>query len=55
MKIDMELCIQCEACVDNCPILAIYVDKKTELISIDAEKCIECGACIDACPRLAIK
>lgn len=54
MKINYDLCIECEACIDNCPLLAIYKNRKTNLIIIDEDKCIECGACMESCPRIAI-
>ena len=55
MKINYDLCIRCESCMDNCPMLAIYKDRSTQLIVINQDKCIECEACKEACPRLAIK
>ena len=47
-------CLQCQFCVDICPILAVKYNKKNEKIEIDQNKCIECMACAEACPRIAI-
>ena len=41
-------CINCGACVSECPVEAISeVDGKHV---IDPDKCIDCGACADVCP-----
>jgi uncharacterized Fe-S center protein len=38
-------CVQCGACVENCPGEAITI----EPLKIDPEKCIGCGSCIGIC------
>ncbi|MDD3001465.1 MAG: DUF362 domain-containing protein [Candidatus Riflebacteria bacterium] len=45
-----ENCIQCGACVNDCPADAITLNPLT----IDREKCIGCGKCIGVCPANAI-
>ena len=41
-------CINCGACIDECPVDAIEAgDSKC---TINAEACIDCGACAGACP-----
>jgi NAD-dependent dihydropyrimidine dehydrogenase PreA subunit len=46
--IDQDDCIQCEACIDECPEEAISeIDGQ---IVIDAAKCADCGSCEDVCP-----
>ena len=41
-------CINCGACIDECPTEAISAGDDKHVI--DAEKCIDCGACAGACP-----
>jgi len=41
-------CINCGACVSECPTDAI--SEGTEYYTIEAEKCIDCGSCETACP-----
>ena len=41
-------CINCGACLDECPVEAIAEGDDKHVI--DAEKCIDCGACAGACP-----
>ena len=52
VKINIDICIGCGACVGTCPVNAIsIVDDKA---SIDPEICISCGACAGTCPENAI-
>lgn len=47
-----DACINCGACLEECPTSAISAgDGKHE---IDADACIDCGACAGACPTDAI-
>lgn len=48
----VEHCKQCEdpACMNYCPVHAIYADKETGARTVDADKCIGCGMCTQACP-----
>lgn len=52
--IEIDLCIDCGACVSLCPTDALHMDEK-ELLEYSLEKCIGCLICIDACPRFAIE
>ena len=52
-----ELCINCDACIDECPAMAIISssDSDREFTYVKPEKCIECvdatsPKCADACP-----
>jgi ferredoxin len=45
-------CINCGACVPECPVDAIKEEGGKYLIN---EDCIDCGACEGACPVDAIK
>ena len=47
-----ETCKQCAdpACLNACPMKAIYVEEGTGIRKIDEEKCVGCGACVAACP-----
>ncbi len=41
-------CINCGACIGECPVEAISeADGKAV---IDADKCIDCGSCVGVCP-----
>lgn len=47
-----EECINCSACIEECPAEAIT---EGDVISvIDPEKCTDCGDCVDVCPVDAI-
>lgn len=48
----VEHCKQCEdpACMNYCPVHAIYCDPDTGARVVDAETCIGCGMCSQACP-----
>jgi ferredoxin len=52
VKIDKATCIGCEACIDACPVEALFMEE--EKANCDEEKCVDCGACIDVCPVTAI-
>ena len=41
-------CINCGACVAECPVEAI--SEGSDKYVVDASKCIDCGACADVCP-----
>jgi NAD-dependent dihydropyrimidine dehydrogenase PreA subunit len=54
MRIDVEKCVGCCACVPYCPVNSIAVsDGKAR---VDEEECVECGVCLraDVCPKKAI-
>ena len=46
--IDPEKCRGCTLCARNCPVDAIYGERKQPHV-IDSEKCIKCGTCMDKC------
>ncbi len=54
MKIDMETCIACGACVTYCPMDAISM--RDDLAAIDQDECVECGICLRSkvCPVEAL-
>ena len=43
-----DACINCGACIEECPTEAISAGDG--MYVIDADKCIDCGACVGACP-----
>ncbi len=45
-------CINCGACVSECPVEAISAGNDQHVI--DADACTDCGACVDVCPVEAI-
>ncbi len=48
----VEHCKQCDdpACMNNCPVHAIYCDEDTGARVVDENVCIGCGLCAQACP-----
>lgn len=65
LKVDMEICTACLACMNDCPIDCIkIVTKKDEnsptkervltQFDIDEAKCMYCGLCTEPCPTGAI-
>jgi Pyruvate/2-oxoacid:ferredoxin oxidoreductase delta subunit len=49
--IDKDECIDCEDCIDSCPVGAIEMEETT---TVDREKCLGCGICAGNCPSDAI-
>ena len=43
-----DACINCGACVSECPVDAI--SEGAEFHAINADACIDCGACAGVCP-----
>lgn len=63
LKVDMEICTACLACMTDCPIdcIKIVTEKdaqtKERLLTqfdIDLAKCMYCGLCTEPCPTGAI-
>ena len=46
---EIELCDQCGACAEACPVEAIGDENGVYLI--DPDECIACGECVQACPH----
>src|SRR5512134_2063802 len=51
MMVDLDRCIGCGTCVQDCPLDAIRLKKKKAVIG---DRCSECGACLRVCPEEAI-
>lgn len=51
--INVNECVGCGACLDECPAEAISMDNDNIAI-VDQGSCIDCGACVDVCPTCAI-
>lgn len=43
-----EECINCSACISECPEEAI--SEGDEIAVIDPGKCTDCGSCVEVCP-----
>lgn len=43
-------CVHCGACIEVCPIHAIYREAKHGLVLVDREKCSGCKLCEHVCP-----
>lgn len=63
LKVDMEICTACLACMVDCPIDCIKIVTKKDDVSkerlltqfdIDEAKCMFCGLCTEPCPTGAI-
>ncbi len=52
VKVDLEKCIGCGACIDTCPVSALEMDG--DKVKVDADTCVDCGACVDGCPVEAL-
>jgi uncharacterized protein (DUF362 family)/NAD-dependent dihydropyrimidine dehydrogenase PreA subunit len=52
-EINIEDCIKCLACLNNCPADAIH--ETSEGLKIDHEKCVRCYRCLEVCPMKAVK
>ncbi len=51
-KVDEELCMACETCVDYCQFDALHLDHA--LMQVDTIRCVGCGVCVPACPEAAL-
>lgn len=52
-KVFRDDCVACGACVNVCPVGAIYIHKGI-WADVDPEKCIGCSKCEVICPASAI-
>jgi electron transport complex protein RnfB len=51
--VDPELCTDCEACRERCPMEALRTESGRT--AVDAGRCIGCGACVTTCPSGALR
>ncbi|MCD8036761.1 MAG: 4Fe-4S binding protein [Clostridiales bacterium] len=50
--IDINKCIGCGACIEQCPMKGIKMQVGWHS-KVDSEKCIACGNCVEICHRHA--
>jgi len=53
VKVDVDKCTGCGACVDVCPNDALVLEG--DKIKVDEPNCIDCGVCVDECPVDALE
>ncbi len=53
VKINLDTCIGCGACVGVCPVSALSMNEDGKSVC-DEGTCIDCGACVGSCPVEAI-
>jgi len=51
LKIDVDRCTACGACVEACPFGALKLER---VAAVDLLRCTLCGACVEVCPTDAI-
>ncbi len=52
VKVDVDECVGCGTCVDECPQEAISMNDGD--IAVIGDECTDCGLCVEACPTAAI-
>ena len=52
-RVDEDLCIGCEVCVERCQMEAVDVADETAAVNLD--RCIGCGLCVTTCPTEAMQ
>ena len=57
VRTDLELCVGCEKCEEQCPIIGANIIFSDEYgnpkVKTDGEKCVACGRCVPVCPQKA--
>jgi uncharacterized protein (DUF362 family)/NAD-dependent dihydropyrimidine dehydrogenase PreA subunit len=51
-KADPLLCTSCEACIEQCPVSALYMTK--DIPEVQGDTCITCFCCQEICPEKAM-
>jgi Pyruvate/2-oxoacid:ferredoxin oxidoreductase delta subunit len=52
-NIDQEECNSCEACIDNCPSMALAMSED-DILELNVDRCFGCGVCATSCTTDAI-
>lgn len=54
VKVNVDACIGCGACVGGCPVGALSLNGDGKSVC-DESVCIDCGSCVATCPVSAIE
>jgi len=54
VEMERNRCTDCTACIPQCPVGALWLDRETYEVNFDSEKCIACGICLQVCPTRAM-
>ena len=53
-EIDTNACVQCQRCVNQCPVQAIRCSADAKTVKISSYQCVQCGRCEDVCKKQAV-
>ena len=54
IQINLDNCVKTYACIRNCPVKAIHLNKETMYPYVKPERCIGCGNCVTSCKTDAV-
>jgi ferredoxin len=54
LRVDVDACTLCLACVAACPTGALSDDQERPRLSFTEDACVQCGLCVNTCPEKAV-